>query len=118
MGQADILDRLFAVIESRKSERPEGSYVAALLDGGIESIAAKIREEGEEVIEAAGSGDADHTAREVADLVFHTWVMLAHADVSPERVYAVLAERFGIGGLREKAARATGVAPSEHGERD
>ncbi len=118
MGQADILDRLYEVIESRKADRPDGSYVVALLDGGIESIAAKIREESEEVIEAAGTGDAEHTAREVADLIFHTWVMLACADVAPERVYAVLVERFGIGGLREKAARAKGATAREHGEQD
>jgi phosphoribosyl-ATP pyrophosphohydrolase len=105
MSGARILDRLFSVIEQRRRDRPEGSYVVKLLEGGDAAIAAKIREESEEVIEAAASRDADHTAREVADLLFHTWVMMAAADVSPERVYAVLEERFGTGGLVEKARR-------------
>ena len=105
MSRAEILDELFDVILTRKAERPAGSYVVQLLDGGVEAIAAKIREEGEEVIEAAAAGDADHLAREVADLIFHTWVMLAATDASPERVFEVLEQRFGTGGLVEKASR-------------
>jgi phosphoribosyl-ATP pyrophosphohydrolase len=105
MGGAQILDRLFGVILQRRRERPSGSYVVRLLEGGDEAIAAKLREESEEVIEAAASRDADHTAREIADLLFHTWVLMAAADVTPESVYAVLEERFGTGGLIEKARR-------------
>ncbi|HEM45959.1 MAG TPA: phosphoribosyl-ATP diphosphatase [Alphaproteobacteria bacterium] len=69
------------------------------------AIAAKVREEAEEAIEAAGAGDRDHTAREVGDLLFHTLVLMAFGDVRPEDVYAVLEERFGVGGLVEKASR-------------
>jgi phosphoribosyl-ATP pyrophosphohydrolase len=105
MSSAEILDRLYQVVESRRLERPEGSYVVKLLDGGLDAVAAKLREECEEVIDAAREGDGDHLAREVADLVFHTWVAMAAADVPPARVYAVLEQRFGIGGLAEKAAR-------------
>ncbi len=105
MGEAEILDRLFRVIETRRRERPEGSYVVQLLDGGLEAIAAKVREEAEETIEAAAGSDGDHTAREVADLLFHTWVLLAASGLEPRDVYGVLEERFGIGGLDEKAAR-------------
>jgi phosphoribosyl-ATP pyrophosphohydrolase len=102
---AEILDRLYAVVESRLVERPKGSYVVELLDGGLDVRAAKLREECEEVIEALREGDGDHLADEVADLVFHTWVAMAAADVSPDRVYAKLEQRFGVGGLAEKAAR-------------
>ena len=105
MADASILDRLFDVIEARRRERPEGSYVARLLEGGHAAIAAKMVEECEETIEAAAAGDPDHLAREVADLVFHTFVMIAWSDVTPAAVYGVLEERFGIGGLEEKAAR-------------
>lgn len=105
MARADVLDRLFDVIEIRRRERPVGSYVVQLLAGGVPAIAAKVREEAEEVIEAATARDPDRIAHEVADLVFHTWVLMAHADVRPEQVYSVLEERFGIGGLVEKAAR-------------
>lgn len=105
MGEAEILDRLFRVIEARRLERPEGSYVVELLDGGLEAIAAKVREEADETIEAAAGRDGAHTAREVADLLFHTWVLLAASGLEPGDVYRVLEERFGIGGLDEKAAR-------------
>ena len=107
MSRAVILDELFDVVLARRAERPSGSYVVQLLDGGVDAIAEKIREEGEEVIEAAAAGDADHVAREVADLIFHTWVMMAVAGTKPDDVFAVLERRFGTGGLAEKASRAT-----------
>ena len=102
---ATILDRLFEIVMTRRDERPEGSYVAQLLEGGLPAISEKIREESEEVIGAArDEGDAA-LAHEVADLLFHVWVMMASRDVAPEAVYAELARRFGIGGLEEKASR-------------
>lgn len=105
MSSADILDRLYDVIDRRRAGRPEGSYVVALLDGGADAMAAKVREECEEVIEAARESDTEHLAHEVADLLFHTWVVMAARGLAPESVYAVLEERFGVGGLVEKAAR-------------
>lgn len=105
MGASDILDRLFDVVEQRRRERPERSYVVSLLDGGVPAIGAKVREEAGELVEAAAEGDREHTAREAADLVFHTWVLLAAADCSPADVYRELERRFGVGGLEEKAAR-------------
>jgi phosphoribosyl-ATP pyrophosphohydrolase len=105
MGEAEILDRLFRVIDARRLERPAGSYVVKLLEGGLDAIAAKIQEEADETIEAAASGDGEHTAREVADLLFHVWVLLAASGLKPSDVYSVLEERFGQGGLEEKAAR-------------
>jgi len=105
MGRAEVLDRLFDVIEARGQERPAGSYVVELLDGGLPAISAKVREESEEVVQAAADGDPVHTAREVADLLFHTWVLMARSAVRPEAVYAVLEERFGVGGLVEKTSR-------------
>jgi phosphoribosyl-ATP pyrophosphohydrolase len=105
VGRSEVLDRLFEVIEARRSARPQGSYVVSLLDGGHAAISAKVREEAEELIEAAAADDRAHTAEEAADLLFHCWVMLADADVQPEAVYRVLEARFGIGGLEEKAGR-------------
>lgn len=104
-----ILDRLFEVIEERRRLRPAGSYVVQLLDGGVPSLAAKIREEAEEVIEAGGEHDPPHLAREVADLLFHTWILMAHEGVAPADVYAVLEARFGVGGLVEKGRRSSGA---------
>jgi phosphoribosyl-ATP pyrophosphohydrolase len=100
-----VLDRLFEIIASRRDERPEGSYVVQLLDGGRPAIAAKVREEAEEVIAAAQDESDAALAHEVADLLFHVWVLMASREVAPDAVYAELARRFGIGGLAEKAAR-------------
>jgi len=108
MSHADILDRLYRVIQERRRERPAESYVVALLDGGCDRISAKVREEANELIEAAESRDREHAAREAADLLFHTWVLLASIDVDPVSVFQVLEERFGTGGLAEKAARSRG----------
>lgn len=100
-----ILDRLYTVIASRRDERPAGSYVVRLLDGGVEAIGAKVLEEAQEVVDAAREEGDEALAAEVADLVFHSWVALAARGVEPDRVYRVLAKRFGTGGLEEKAAR-------------
>jgi phosphoribosyl-ATP pyrophosphohydrolase len=105
VSTSEVLDRVYAVIEERGRLRPQGSYVVQLLDGGLERIAAKVREESGELIEAAASGDRRHVAHEAADLLFHVWVLLAQAQVAPAEIYAVLDGRFGIGGLAEKAAR-------------
>lgn len=103
---ATILDQLFEVIRSRRAERPPGSYVVSLLDGGWEAIEAKVREEAGEVVAAAKDESDAALAHEAADLLFHLWVLLASRDVDPDDVYAELGRRFGLGGLEEKAARA------------
>lgn len=100
-----VLDRLFELIEERRRLRPEKSYVTSLFDGGHEAIAAKVREEAAELIEAAAGDDRKHTIHEAADLLFHTCVMLANADIRLEEVMAELEARFGVSGLEEKAAR-------------
>ena len=105
MSQSEILEKLFAVIRSRQADRPEGSYVVQLLDGGIESIGAKVLEEAQEVVDAARGGESRPLSEEVADLLFHLWVLMADAGIAPEAVYAVLNDRFGLGGLVEKASR-------------
>ena len=106
MRREDVLSRLVDLIDERKRLRPADSYVVNLLDGGVDAIGAKVREEALELIEAAGKQDADHTAHEAADLLFHVCVLLSHADVSFEKVLEVLGGRFGVSGLEEKASRA------------
>lgn len=105
---SQVLDRLYEVIERRRDERPTGSYVVTLLDAGMPAIAAKLREESEEVVRAAFDEDAHAVAHEAADVVFHLFVLLAARGIQPGAVYAELARRFGIGGLVEKAARGAG----------
>ena len=104
-SKAEILERLYEVILARRDERPEGSYVVRLLDGGWEAIEEKIREEAIEVVDAGRDESDEALTHEVADLLFHVWVGLAARNVPPADVYDVLAKRFGIGGLEETAAR-------------
>ena len=105
MTESDVLDRVYEVIRRRVAERPAGSYVTQLLDGGPDAIAAKVREESEELLEAAAAGGPEQIAHEAADLLFHVWVLLGACDVAPERVYETLQKRFGTSGLAEKASR-------------
>jgi phosphoribosyl-ATP pyrophosphohydrolase len=103
-----ILARLMAVVEDRKANPPAKSYTTTLLAGGVPKIGEKIREEAAEVIEAAGEpGEAGrtHLIQEAADLIYHLFVMLGYRDVKLAEVETVLAGRFGISGLDEKAAR-------------
>jgi phosphoribosyl-ATP pyrophosphohydrolase len=103
-----ILAQLMAVIEDRKANPPAKSYTTALFAGGVTKIGEKIREEAEEVVEAAGEPGEEgrnHLIREAADLIYHLFVMLGHRDVKLAEVEAELAKRFGISGLDEKASR-------------
>lgn len=103
-----ILAQLMAVIEDRKANPPAKSYTTALFGGGVTKIGEKIREEAEEVVEAAGEPGEEgrnHLIREAADLIYHLFVMLGHRDVKLAEVEAELAKRFGISGLDEKASR-------------
>jgi phosphoribosyl-ATP pyrophosphohydrolase len=110
MAEPSIFDALMAVIAERKTRPPaERSYTVKLLQGGVEAIGAKVMEEAAEAVEAAGEpGDAgrEHLVREVADLVFHTLVLLGHRDVPWSDVEAELARRFGVSGIVEKESRA------------
>lgn len=105
MISADILNRLASTLEERKQADPQSSYVAALFAQGDEAILKKIGEEAVEVILAAKAGDRLHMVRELADLWFHSLVLLAHTGLSPDDVLAELARREGISGMEEKAAR-------------
>lgn len=103
------IERVLQVIVDRKTNPPaERSYVVSLLNGGVAKIGAKITEEAAEVVEAAaepGQAGRSHFVREVADLVFHTLVLLGHQDVAWSEIEAELGRRMGIGGFVEKESR-------------
>jgi phosphoribosyl-ATP pyrophosphohydrolase len=109
MPESSIMTALMGVINDRKINPPrEPSYVVKLMRGGVAEISAKIVEEAAEVVEAGDEpGDAGraHLVKEVADLVFHTAVLLGYRDVAWNEVEAELARRFGIGGIAEKQSR-------------
>lgn len=102
---SDVLDRLAALLEQRKSADPQSSYVAKLYGKGMDAILKKVGEESAETIIAAKDGDPRKIIYETADLWFHTLIMLAHAGLSPEDVLNELARREGLSGLVEKAQR-------------
>ncbi len=102
---AEVLERLAALVESRRGADPERSYVARLLARGPDAILKKIGEEATETVMAAKDGDPARIVAETADLWFHCLVMLAHYGLSPMQVLDELARREGVSGLDEKAAR-------------
>ena len=102
---SDILEKLAGVIESRKTQSADSSYVASLFDKGMDSILKKVGEEAAETIVAAKNDDDAQLVHETADLWFHTLVMLAARGLGPEEVLAELQRRFGMSGHDEKAGR-------------
>jgi phosphoribosyl-ATP pyrophosphohydrolase/phosphoribosyl-AMP cyclohydrolase len=87
------------VVQSRKAERPQGSYVATLLERGEAVICRKVGEEATEVITAALGGEGDERlVSEVADLWFHCMVLLGGRGIPLRRVFAELARRHAARG--------------------
>jgi phosphoribosyl-ATP pyrophosphohydrolase len=109
---SDTLQRLAGIIESRKPVNggdPDKSYVARLFAKGDDAILKKIGEEATETVMAAKdarlSGDTSKVLYECADLWFHSLVMLAQFNLTPQQVLAELARREGMSGIEEKANR-------------
>jgi phosphoribosyl-ATP pyrophosphohydrolase len=105
MIDPSILNRLAQTLEARKGADPASSYVAQLFARGDDAILKKVAEEAAEVLLAAKDGDKLHIVREVADLWFHTLVLLSSQGLGPDDVLAELRRREGISGIDEKAAR-------------
>jgi phosphoribosyl-ATP pyrophosphohydrolase len=106
---SDVLEQLATTLATRKQADPENSYVASLHHKGLNKILEKIGEEATEVILAAkdaeSGGDSKAVISEVADLWFHTMVMLSHLELDTKEVVRCLSDRFGVSGLEEKASR-------------
>ncbi len=105
MTQQDTLQRLTETLEARKQAAPESSYVAKLFSKGEDAILKKVIEEAGEVLLASKDGDRQHLVYEVADLWFHSMVLLAHKGLSADDVLKELARREGTSGIEEKASR-------------
>ena len=103
----DVLLQLAEVLEQRKQQSAEQSYVASLYAKGLDHILKKIGEEAAETIIAAKDGDKDKIIYETADLWFHSMVMLADQGLGPQHVINELQRRFGLSGLQEKAQRSS-----------
>ena len=96
---------LAATIDARAASGGEASYTRKLLDKGAEHCAKKLGEEAVETVIAAVENDRGHLINESADLLFHLLVLLKSRDVKFWEVEAALAQRTGMSGLEEKAAR-------------
>jgi phosphoribosyl-ATP pyrophosphohydrolase len=84
---------LFNVIEDRKKNPTEKSYTASLFAEGLPRIAQKVGEEGTEVVVAALSQEDQRLIEEVADLTYHTLVLLSARGLAPADVIAELEKR-------------------------
>lgn len=102
---SDILERLADTLEQRKQADPASSYVAKLYAKGLDTILKKIGEEATETVIAAKGGDRQQIVYEMADLWFHSLVLLAQQGLRPTDVLDELARREGLSGIAEKAAR-------------
>lgn len=87
------LQWLFEVIESRRENPSEGSYTSQLLTEGLPKIAQKVGEEATETIVAALAQDDQRLIEEVADLVYHTMVLLSARGLSPSDIETELEKR-------------------------
>ena len=87
------IEWLWDVIQRRVRERPEGSYVVKLLDQGTDRVVRKVGEEAAEVIIAAKNRSREELAAEMADLWFHSLLVLQDAGLTPEDVFSTLAAR-------------------------
>jgi phosphoribosyl-ATP pyrophosphohydrolase len=102
---AGVLDRLYEVIESRRTADPAQSHTAKLLSKGPRKIAKKLGEEAVETVIEGVQGDKASLVSESADLLYHLLVLWAARGVEPTEVWAELARRRGTSGVAEKAAR-------------
>ena len=105
---SDTLNRLAAIIESRKlanGGNPDTSYISRLFAKGDDAILKKIGEEATETVMAAKDGGGAKLVGEVADLWFHSLIALAQYGLSPADVLAELERREGLSGLEEFALR-------------
>lgn len=92
-GLGAQLDSLYAVLEQRQRDMPEGSYTAKLLSGPEDKLLKKIAEESGEVIIAACQHDLGQLRYELGDLFYHMLVVMLRAGITPRDIAAELAAR-------------------------
>ena len=103
---APVFPRLWQELEARRDAPADRSYTRALLDKGAPKIAAKLREEGDEVARAVEAESEERVVSESADVIYHLLVGLLFRKRTLRDVQFELAKRFGVSGHDEKASRA------------
>jgi phosphoribosyl-ATP pyrophosphohydrolase/phosphoribosyl-AMP cyclohydrolase len=96
-----ILEGVLRTIRDRRANPQPGSYTTRLFEGGQDKILKKVAEEAGEVLLASKGGKRDEVIYEIADLLFHTLIVLGYHDIELRDVYGELARRFGKSGLRQ-----------------
>ncbi|NKD77015.1 phosphoribosyl-ATP diphosphatase [Haematospirillum sp. H1815] len=104
-GSPDILENLFALINSRKDADPESSHTARLYAKGRKKIAQKVGEEAVEVAIASLVESREDVVGESADLLYHLLVLWSDCGVIPSDVWQAMHYRFGEDGIDGKKAR-------------
>jgi phosphoribosyl-ATP pyrophosphohydrolase/phosphoribosyl-AMP cyclohydrolase len=94
-GLGEVLEGLYALVESRRRDAPEGSYTAYLFAQGLDKILKKVGEESAETIIAAKNADAGPLVGEASDLIYHLLVLLVERGVPLNAVRDELARRGG-----------------------
>ena len=105
-GGAEVLNRLWAVVLSRRGASPAVSHSARLLSRGTDKVAQKFGEEAIECLIEAVAGRRASLIAESADVLYHLIVLWVDAGVRPEEVWNELIRREGVSGIAEKASRA------------
>ena len=105
MQNYEVLKEISDVIEVRKQAAPESSYVSQLLHKGEDAILKKVIEEAGEVLMASKDGDKLHLIKEVADVWFHSMVLLGYHGLRAEDVLMELQRRQNNSRIDEKASR-------------
>ncbi len=100
-----VIDRVYHVIQQRKSADPKSSYVASLFNKGENSILKKVVEEAGEFCFAIKDDNSEEIVYEAADLAFHVLVALGEKNIDPDRIKQELQRRFGLSGIEEKKMR-------------
>lgn len=96
-----ILEGVLRTIGQRKSHPQSGSYTTKLFEGGHDKILKKVAEEAGEVLLASKGGKREEIIYEVADLFFHTLMVLGYHDIALQDIYQELGKRSGKSGLRQ-----------------
>jgi phosphoribosyl-ATP pyrophosphohydrolase/phosphoribosyl-AMP cyclohydrolase len=105
MADPSILAKVYEVILERKASPSERSYVSSLFSRGRDTVLKKIGEEASELLISGKGGKKEEIVYEMADLLFHSLVLLGEMDIRPEEVYREMKRRFGKPGLEEKEGR-------------
>lgn len=105
-GDAAVLDRLWATIESRRQAGDVAtSHSARLIARGTPKVAQKLGEEAVELVIEAVARNRAATISESADVLYHLMLLLVDAGITPGEVWAELRRREGLSGIAEKASR-------------